>query len=109
MQEAVAGFSQPKIRIWTLNTYRDGSPALLLPFAVCCDACGARRPFHSMCFGWCLAGDEVILDRAFLWNGVRVGDGVKIQQSIICDEAEVKKGVTLSPHCVLTSQVSLRS
>ncbi|XP_062987871.1 translation initiation factor eIF2B subunit epsilon [Elgaria multicarinata webbii] len=53
----------------------------------------------------CKIGDEVILDRAFLWNGVCVGDHVKILQSLVCDEAEVKKGVTLSPHCVLTSQV----
>ncbi|CAI5776043.1 translation initiation factor eIF-2B subunit epsilon [Podarcis lilfordi] len=53
----------------------------------------------------CKIGDEVILDRAFLWNGVRVGDHVRIQQSIVCDEAEVKKGVTLNPRCVLTSQV----
>ncbi|XP_066476115.1 translation initiation factor eIF2B subunit epsilon [Tiliqua scincoides] len=53
----------------------------------------------------CKIGDEVILDRAFLWNGVCVGDRVKILQSIVCDEAEVKKGVTLNPRCVLTSQV----
>ncbi|XP_015263214.1 PREDICTED: translation initiation factor eIF-2B subunit epsilon [Gekko japonicus] len=55
----------------------------------------------------CKIGDEVVLDRAFLWNGVRVGDRVKIQQSIVCDEAEVKKGVTLKSHCVLTSQVAV--
>uniref|UniRef100_A0ACB8FB87 Translation initiation factor eIF-2B subunit epsilon n=1 Tax=Sphaerodactylus townsendi TaxID=933632 RepID=A0ACB8FB87_9SAUR len=55
----------------------------------------------------CKIGDEVILDGAFLWNGVRVGDHVKIQQSIVCDEAEVKKGVTLKPRCVLTSQVAV--
>lgn len=55
-----------------------------------------------------MAGDEVVLDGAFLWNGVRIGDHVKIQQSIVCDEAEVKKGVTLNPRCVLTCQVSFR-
>ncbi|KAJ6651969.1 hypothetical protein lerEdw1_015866 [Lerista edwardsae] len=53
----------------------------------------------------CKIGDEVVLDRAFLWNSVRVGDQVKILQSIVCDEAEVKKGVMLNPRCVLTSQV----
>ncbi|XP_060623336.2 translation initiation factor eIF2B subunit epsilon [Anolis sagrei] len=53
----------------------------------------------------CNIGDEVVLDRAFLWNGVSVADGVTIRQSIVCDEAVVKKGVTLNPHCVLTSQV----
>uniref|UniRef100_K7G635 Translation initiation factor eIF2B subunit epsilon n=1 Tax=Pelodiscus sinensis TaxID=13735 RepID=K7G635_PELSI len=53
----------------------------------------------------CKIGDDVILDGAFLWNGVHVADRVKIQQSIVCDEAEVKEGAILNPHCVLTSQV----
>ncbi|XP_030430858.1 translation initiation factor eIF-2B subunit epsilon [Gopherus evgoodei] len=53
----------------------------------------------------CKIGDEVILDGAFLWNGVHVADHVEIRQSIVCDEAEVKEKVKLNPHCVLTSQV----
>ncbi|XP_048720064.2 translation initiation factor eIF2B subunit epsilon [Caretta caretta] len=53
----------------------------------------------------CKIGDEVILDGAFLWNGVHIADRVEIWQSIVCDEAEVKEKVKLNPHCVLTSQV----
>uniref|UniRef100_A0A452GWQ5 Translation initiation factor eIF2B subunit epsilon n=1 Tax=Gopherus agassizii TaxID=38772 RepID=A0A452GWQ5_9SAUR len=53
----------------------------------------------------CKIGDEVILDGAFLWNGVHIADHVEIRQSIVCDEAEVKEKVKLNPHCVLTSQV----
>lgn len=50
-------------------------------------------------------GDNVILDQAYLWQGVRVAAGAQIYQSLLCDNAEVKKQVTLKPHCVLTSQV----
>ncbi|XP_039203145.1 translation initiation factor eIF-2B subunit epsilon isoform X1 [Crotalus tigris] len=53
----------------------------------------------------CKIGNGVLLDWAFLWNDVHIGDGVKIYRSIVCDEAEVKEGVTLNPHCVITSQV----
>ncbi|ERE76667.1 translation initiation factor eIF-2B subunit epsilon-like protein [Cricetulus griseus] len=50
-------------------------------------------------------GDNVVLDRAYLWQGVRVASGSQIHQSLLCDKAEVKERVTLKPHCVLTSQV----
>lgn len=50
-------------------------------------------------------GDNVVLDQAFLWQGVRVAAGAQIHQSLLCDNAEVKENVTLKPHCVLTSQV----
>lgn len=50
-------------------------------------------------------GDNVVLDQAYLWKGVRVAAGAQIHQSLLCDNAEVKEQVTLKPHCVLTSQV----
>lgn len=50
-------------------------------------------------------GDNVELDQAYLWQGVRVAAGAKIHQSLLCDNAEVKEQVILKPHCVLTSQV----
>lgn len=53
----------------------------------------------------CHIGDNVVLDQACLWQGVRVAAGAQIHQSLLCDKAEVKEGVTLKPHCVLTSQV----
>lgn len=50
-------------------------------------------------------GDNVVLDQAYLWQGVRVAAGAQIYQSLLCDNAEVKEQVTLKPRCVLTSQV----
>lgn len=50
-------------------------------------------------------GDNVVLDQAYLWQGVRVAAGAQIHQSLLCDRAEVKERVILKPHCVLTSQV----
>ncbi|KAH0624281.1 hypothetical protein JD844_007974 [Phrynosoma platyrhinos] len=68
-----------------------------------------------------LGHDSVLEENVLIGQGTSVGrkcsitnsvigpncniDGVKIQQSIVCDEAVVKKGVTLNPHCVLSSQV----
>lgn len=54
-------------------------------------------------------GDNVVLDQAYLWQGVRVAAGAQIHQSLLCDNAEVKEQVTLKPHCVLTSQVRTSS
>uniref|UniRef100_H0XEQ4 Translation initiation factor eIF2B subunit epsilon n=1 Tax=Otolemur garnettii TaxID=30611 RepID=H0XEQ4_OTOGA len=53
----------------------------------------------------CHIGDNVVLDQAYLWQGVRVAAGAHIHQSLLCDNAEVKEQVTLKPYCVLTSQV----
>ncbi|XP_025769069.1 translation initiation factor eIF-2B subunit epsilon isoform X2 [Puma concolor] len=53
----------------------------------------------------CHIGDNVVLDQAYLWQGVRVAAGAQIHQSLVCDNAEVKEQVTLKPRCVLTSQV----
>nr|KAF6477459.1 eukaryotic translation initiation factor 2B subunit epsilon [Molossus molossus] len=53
----------------------------------------------------CHIGDNVVLDQAYLWQGVRVAAGAQIHQSLLCDNAEVKEQVILKPHCVLTSQV----
>ncbi|GAB1300110.1 Translation initiation factor eIF-2B subunit epsilon [Apodemus speciosus] len=53
----------------------------------------------------CHIGDDVVLDQAYLWEGVRVAAGARIHQSLLCDRAEVKERVTLKPRCVLTSQV----
>uniref|UniRef100_A0A8C9QDL1 Translation initiation factor eIF2B subunit epsilon n=1 Tax=Spermophilus dauricus TaxID=99837 RepID=A0A8C9QDL1_SPEDA len=53
----------------------------------------------------CHIGDNVVLDQAYLWRGVRVADGAQIHQSLLCDKAEVKERVILKPRCVLTSQV----
>eukprot|EP00069_Balaena_mysticetus_P017206 bmy_10429T0 len=53
----------------------------------------------------CHIGDNVVLDEAFLWQGVRVAAGAQIRQSVLCDNAEVKEKVILKPRCVLTSQV----
>lgn len=58
-----------------------------------------RSPFHPE------LGDNVVLDQAYLWRGVRVAAGAQIHQSLLCDNAEVKERVTLKPRCVLTSQV----
>lgn len=53
----------------------------------------------------CRIGDNVVLDQAYLWQGVQVAAGAQIHQSLLCDRAEVKERVILKPHCVLTSQV----
>ncbi|XP_038603499.1 translation initiation factor eIF-2B subunit epsilon [Tachyglossus aculeatus] len=53
----------------------------------------------------CRIGDNVVLDQAHLWRGVRVATGAQIHQSLLCDFAKVKERVTLRPRCVLTSQV----
>ncbi|XP_027731171.1 translation initiation factor eIF-2B subunit epsilon [Vombatus ursinus] len=53
----------------------------------------------------CHIGDNVLLDQAYLWQGVRVASGAQIRQSLLCDHSEVKERVTLKPRCVLTSQV----
>ncbi|XP_069474935.1 translation initiation factor eIF2B subunit epsilon [Ambystoma mexicanum] len=53
----------------------------------------------------CIIGNDVILDCAHLWDGVHVEDGVTIRQSLVCDGAVVKRGVTLQPHCLLTFKV----
>lgn len=54
-----------------------------------------------LCVFVCLLGNGVVLDRAFIWNNVHIGDGVTVRQSVICDDVEVKRSVTLKPQCVL--------
>lgn len=46
------------------------------------------------------------LDHAYVWNKVRVGRGASISQSVVCDNVEVKAGVTLARRCVLAYNVS---
>ena len=58
---------------------------------------------RSLCYSE--PGDNVVLDQAFLWQGVRVAARAQIHQSLLCDNAEIKENVTLKPRCVLTSQV----
>ncbi|KAM9005724.1 LOW QUALITY PROTEIN: translation initiation factor eIF2B subunit epsilon [Sarcophilus harrisii] len=73
---------------------------------------GAGTVIGSNCFirnsvigPGCHVGDNVLLDRAYLWQGVRVASGAQIRQSLLCDHSEVKERVVLRPRCVLTSQV----
>lgn len=50
-------------------------------------------------------GDHVNLDHAYIWNDVRIASNVVISQSVVCDSAEVKEGVTLNNQCVLAYNV----
>lgn len=52
-------------------------------------------------------GDKVILDHAYIWNNVHIASNVAISQSVVCDKAEVKEGVTLNKQCVLAYNVSI--
>ena len=60
----------------------------------------APSPTVSLAPAVTLPGDDVVLDQAFLWQGVRVAAGAQIHQSLLCDNAEVKEKVILKPHCV---------
>lgn len=51
-------------------------------------------------------GDNVILDHAYIWSNVHIASNVRISQSVVCDKAEVKEGVTLNKQCVLAYNVS---
>lgn len=51
-------------------------------------------------------GDNVILDHAYIWNNVHIASNVVINQSVVCDKAEIKEGVTLNKQCVLAYNVS---
>ncbi|XP_076828481.1 translation initiation factor eIF2B subunit epsilon [Brachyhypopomus gauderio] len=53
----------------------------------------------------CIIGDGVVLDRAYIWNNVRIANNVTVRQSLICDGVEVKQGVTLNEQCVLAYNV----
>ena len=53
-----------------------------------------------------LLGDNVVLDRAYIWNNVHIANNVDISQSVVCDGAEVKVGVRLNKQCVLAYNVS---
>lgn len=52
-------------------------------------------------------GDGVILNHAYIWNNVHIASNVKISQSVVCDKADVKEGVTLNKQCVLAYNVSI--
>ncbi len=45
------------------------------------------------------------LDRAYIWNKVHIASDVKVKQSVICDNVEVKHGVVLKEQCVLAYNV----
>ncbi len=51
-------------------------------------------------------GDNVNLDHAYIWNNVHIASDVVINQSVVCDRAEVKSGVRLNKQCVLAYNVS---
>lgn len=51
-------------------------------------------------------GDNVNLDYAYIWNNVQIASNVVISQSVVCNNAEVKAGVTLNKQCVLAYNVS---
>ncbi|KAF3858599.1 hypothetical protein F7725_011800 [Dissostichus mawsoni] len=55
----------------------------------------------------CTIGDNVNLDHAYIWNNVHIASEVKITQSVICDKAVVKEGVTLNKQCVLAYNVEI--
>lgn len=57
----------------------------------------------NVCFVF--LGDNVVLDRAYIWNKVQIANNVKVQQSVICDGVKVKQGVTLNEQCVLAYNV----
>lgn len=52
-----------------------------------------------------LLGNNVVLDRAYIWNGVTIASNVEIHQSVICDNVVVKEAVTLKEQCVLAFNV----
>lgn len=47
----------------------------------------------------------MVLDHAYVWNNVHIASNVVISQSVVCDRAEVKAGVTLGRQCVLAYNV----
>uniref|UniRef100_A0A673LPX4 Translation initiation factor eIF2B subunit epsilon n=1 Tax=Sinocyclocheilus rhinocerous TaxID=307959 RepID=A0A673LPX4_9TELE len=49
--------------------------------------------------------DSVTLDRAYIWNRVHIANDVKVKQSVICDNVEVKHRVVLNEQCVLAYNV----
>ncbi|MEQ2203222.1 hypothetical protein XENOCAPTIV_027041 [Xenoophorus captivus] len=55
----------------------------------------------------CTIGDDVTLDHAYIWNDVHIASNVVIRQSVVCDQAEVKAGVTLNKQCVLAYNVAI--
>lgn len=55
----------------------------------------------------CLLGNNVVLDRAYIWKGITIASNVEIHQSVICDNVVVKEGVTLKEQCVLAFNVRL--
>lgn len=60
-----------------------------------------------MTFLFISTGDNVKLEYAYIWNNVHVESDVLINQSVVCDNVEVKAGVRLNKQCVLAYNVSL--
>uniref|UniRef100_A0A673LK11 Translation initiation factor eIF2B subunit epsilon n=1 Tax=Sinocyclocheilus rhinocerous TaxID=307959 RepID=A0A673LK11_9TELE len=52
---------------------------------------------------------NVTLDRAYIWNRVHIANDVKVKQSVICDNVEVKHRVVLNEQCVLAYNVRRHS
>lgn len=63
--------------------------------------CGGRH----RSFLWMSTGDNVRLEHAYIWNNVHIASDVVMNQSVVCDHAEVKAGVRLRQQCVLAYNV----
>jgi len=48
----------------------------------------------------------VTLDHAYIWSNVHIASNVAINQSLVCDNAEIKEGVKLNKQCVVAYNVS---
>ena len=60
------------------------------------------RNFQYSCF---FTGENIKLHNAYVWDDVTICDNCDIRQSILCNKAHIKGGVTVEPRCILSYEV----
>lgn len=55
----------------------------------------------------CHIGNDVVLERAYIWDNVIIEQGCKVTQSILADGVSLKRNTVLSKGCVLCDGVTI--
>lgn len=50
---------------------------------------------------YCVIGANALLEEAYLWSAVEIGEGAKVIQSIVADGAVIKAGAVVNQGCII--------